>query len=333
MSCVCKTGGQHLPALGVFDPSQGDSAGEWHDLNPGAPDCRILAAQPDAFPPSLRDLADPLRLCYCGVSEAPVCCPLCTSEGHLLPPAFIPPANPRATLGIHVFGRRAQKGVGVPAGSSECSCVEHRVVWLLGTSCCLMVLPEAELAVSELLRTALNSWQEPDAAELPRPPRCWDEAVLPCSPWTDASAGPRGGPLPRLLCSLLFREAQAYVVNLNCFLIRLLPPGTLIASPPAPPGTWPRPGGSWSGRGWMLGQPPKGCQPERGTHVMEPWSQYLSLQGPNGRNQEPRFTAGAGRSLGAHSVTVGMPSFSRVPSSCLNHLGAFLKSAVQGLQQ
>lgn len=223
VSCVCKTGGRHLPVLGLFAPSQGDSAGEWQDLNPGAPDGRILAAQPDAFPPSLRELADPLRLCYCGVSEAPVCCPRCTSEGHLLPPAFIPPANPRATLGSHVFGRRAEKGVGVPAGSSECSRVEHRVVWLLGTSCCLMVLPEAGLAVSELLRTALNSWQEPDAAGLPRPPRCWDESLLPCSPWTDASAGPRGGPLPRRLCSLLFREAQAYVVNLNCFLIRLPP--------------------------------------------------------------------------------------------------------------
>lgn len=32
VSCVCKTGGQHLPALGVFDPSRGDSAGEWQDL-------------------------------------------------------------------------------------------------------------------------------------------------------------------------------------------------------------------------------------------------------------------------------------------------------------
>lgn len=164
VSCVCKTGGQHLPALGVFDPSRGDSAGEWQDLNPSAPDCRILAAQPDAFPPSRRDLADPLRLCCCGVSEAPVCCPLCTSEGHLLPPAFIPPANPRATLGIHVFGRRAEKGVGVPAGSSECSRVEHRVVWLLGTSCCLMVLPEAGLAVSaaahgpEFLAGARRCW-------------------------------------------------------------------------------------------------------------------------------------------------------------------------------
>ena len=49
------------------------------------------------------------------------------------------------------------------------------------------------------------------------------EAPPPCSPWTDASSAPRGGPLPRRLDSLLFREAQADVVSLNRFLMRLLP--------------------------------------------------------------------------------------------------------------
>lgn len=170
------------------------------------------------------------------------------------------------------FGRTAEKGLGVPGGSCERSSVKHRVVWLLGTSCCLMVLQEAGLAVSELLRTALNSWQEPDAAGLPRRPRRWDEALPPCSPWTDASAGP----LPRRLCSFLFGEAQADVVNLNCFLIRLSPlPGWVSSArnldciTTTPPGTWPRTGRSWSGCGWMLGQPPRSCQLGDGTHVMD----------------------------------------------------------------
>ena len=67
------------------------------------------------------------------------------------------------------------------------------------------------------------------------------------------------GPLPGRLCSLLFGEAQADVVNLNCFLIRLSPfpgwvssLGTLVASlGPLPlPGIWPRTGRSQSGCAW-----------------------------------------------------------------------------------
>lgn len=50
------------------------------------------------------------------------------------------------------------------------------------------------------------------------------EALLPRGPWTAASADPWGGPLPGQLYSLLFGEAQADVVDLNCFLIRLSPP-------------------------------------------------------------------------------------------------------------
>lgn len=87
------------------------------------------------------------------------------------------------------------------------------------------------------------------------------EALPPHGPWMDALAGPRGGPLPRRLYSLLFGEAQADVVDLNCFLIRLLPlpawagfhqPGTLAASlgltarsARNPAKDW----RSWSGRG------------------------------------------------------------------------------------
>ena len=64
-------------------------------------------------------------------------------------------------------------------------------------------------------------------------------ARAPHSPWMDALAAPWGGPLPGRLCSLLFGEAQADVVDLNCFLIRLSPlpawagfhqPGTWVAS-------------------------------------------------------------------------------------------------------
>lgn len=36
------------------------------------------------------------------------------------------------------------------------------------------------------LHTALNSWQEPDTAGLPRWPRRRDAALLPRSPWKDA---------------------------------------------------------------------------------------------------------------------------------------------------
>lgn len=65
------------------------------------------------------------------------------------------------------------------------------------------------------------------------------EALPPHGPWMDALAGPWGRPLPRRLYSFLFGEAQADVVDLNCFLIRLLllpawagfhQPGTLAAS-------------------------------------------------------------------------------------------------------
>lgn len=48
-------------------------------------------------------------------------------------------------------------------------------------------------------------------------------------------------------------------------------------------------------------------------------------------SQEPRSTAGAGRSLGSHSVLVDMPFLSWVPSACLSHLEACLKSLIQGL--
>lgn len=47
----------------------------------------------------------------------------------------------------------------MPGGSFEHSSVkrssvEHRALWLLGTSCCLMVLQEVGLAVSELQQAA-----------------------------------------------------------------------------------------------------------------------------------------------------------------------------------
>lgn len=86
-------------------------------------------------------------------------------------------------------------------------------------------------------------------------------APPPHGPWMDALAGPRGGPLPGRLYTLLFGEAQADVVDLNCFLIRLLPlpswavfhqPGTLAASlrPTARSPRIPaKDSRSWSGRG------------------------------------------------------------------------------------
>lgn len=139
-----------------------------------------------------------------------------------------------------------------------------------------------------------------------------------------------GGPLPRRLCALLFGEAQADVVNLNCFLIRLSPlPGWVSSArnldciTTTPPGTWPRTGRSWSGRGWMLGQPPRSCQLGDGT--CDGWSLALVTFHYRGRmggigdwpSQEPRSTAGAGRSLESHSLIVDMPSLSQMPSSCL----------------
>lgn len=125
--------------LWVFDPSQSFWAGELQDSNLCAYGSRIRAASP----PSLGEL------------KSSVCCPLCFS-GHLLPLSFppSPPANPRATLRAHIFDRRTEKGLGAPGGSSEPFSLQHRVVWLLGTSCCLMVLQEGVLAVSELQQAA-----------------------------------------------------------------------------------------------------------------------------------------------------------------------------------
>ena len=51
------------------------------------------------------------------------------------------------------------------------------------------------------------------------------EAPPPCSPWTAASFAPWGGPLPRRLDSMLFREAQGRCCRFKSF------PYETLASP------------------------------------------------------------------------------------------------------
>lgn len=213
--------------------------------------------------------------------------------------------------------------------------------WPLGADCCLILLQEESLPVSEPLQ----------AASLVRSPgflagaRCrWAatlaagmEASPPHGPWMDALAGPGGGPLPRRLYTLLFGEAQADVVNLNCFLIRLLPlpawavfhqPGTLAASlrPTAHSPRIPaKDSTSWSGRGWGGA----GWAPGLHDSPPAPWGCWTHWEGLSDAallwfpvtvgagweesrdqpTQASRTPAGAGRSLGSPSVLLGMPLF------------------------
>lgn len=160
--------------------------------------------------------------------------------------------------------------------SLEHSSVEHRVAWLLGTSCCLMSQKEGWVRTA----TSCSSCMRPGI-----PGRshlllachfghvAGMEALPPCSPWVDAFAGPRGRPLPRRLYSLLFREAQADVVNLNCFLIRLAFPGLgwvssagnldcitrTTCSSRNPAKDWESL--EWAWRGWVLQQLPGALLP------------------------------------------------------------------------
>lgn len=186
------------------------------------------------------------------------------------------------------------------------------------------------------LHTALNSWQEPDAAGLPRWPRRRDEAVLPRAQPLDGRRGRSpGGPSPGGCARLsLFGEAQADVVDLNRFLIRTRPCrgcvssagnwGCIIRTPPFSRNLakdWAIT--EWAGGGGLQA----GCcggPPGEGP-LTQPRSGYLSLEGLNGGNRGPAFwgtrsTAEAGRSLGSYFVLVGIPFLSRVPRPQFSHL-------------
>jgi len=105
-----------------------------------------------------------------------------------------------------------------------------RVARLLGTSCCLVASQEEGLAVSEP-QPAASPAQGP---EFLAGARCclaaaWATSLewrlhRPAAPGRPPCLLPRGGPLPRRLDSLLFREAKADVVDLNHFLMILSPP-------------------------------------------------------------------------------------------------------------
>lgn len=155
-----------------------------------------------------------------------MCCPFCLS-GSLAAASFhsLPICPSLAIL------RDRRRQLGAPEGTFERSSVRPQVVWLLGTSCCLTVGGGAGRArtFNELLpmHVALNSWQRPEVAGLPRWLFC--PAAPGQTPWlvpgVDSSPGN---------CALLFREALAHVVDLNSFLLRLSLPGLGCSHQPGP---------------------------------------------------------------------------------------------------